>query len=366
MGMGAAEAQSRSRARQEPILEADLPIIDAHHHLWYQSQAVLGALNLNDDELGPLTKNLSFHPRYLFDELMADATCGHNVQATVYIEVHSMYRRTGPEHLRSVGEIEFANGVAAMAESGTFGAPRLCAAIVGGADLRRGTAVRETLEAQIAAGGKRYRGVRAAGIAYDERLPKLSGAIGSAPGTLADSSFREGFAELALFGLSCDIFLFEPQITELEGFARAFPGTQIILNHVGMPIGLGGLKGTLPERFPIWRDAIRAVARHPNVAIKLGGLGNAMCGFDNAGRPQDMGSEELAACWRPYIETCIEAFGAERAMFESNFPVDGVTADYPVIWNTFKRIVAGASAGEKAALFSETARRIYRIEPHEA
>jgi predicted TIM-barrel fold metal-dependent hydrolase len=342
-----------------------LPIVDAHHHLWYQTPRALDALDPNDEELGPLTQNYRVHPRYLFDELMADAMSGHNVRATVYVEVHSMYRRGGPAHLRSVGEIEFANGMGAMAESGTFGEPRLCAAIVGGADLRRGAAVRETLEAQMAAGGERYRGIRAAGVAYDERLPKLSRAIGSSPGTLADPTFREGFAELGPLGLSCDIFLFEPQIPELQGLARAFADTQIILNHVGMPTGLGGLKGKLVERFPIWRNAIRAVARHPNVALKLGGLGNAMCGFNTVGRPREMGSQELAEAWGPYIECSIEAFGPERTMFESNFPVDAVTAAYPVIWNTFKRIVSGASAAEKAALFSETAAKVYRLKVEE-
>ncbi len=350
-----------SQGLREPILDPGLPIIDAHHHLWFQSQETLDALDRDDEELGPLTQNYSFHPRYLFDELMADAASGHNVQATVYVEVHSMYRRSGPEHLRSVGEIEFANGMAAMAESGTFGPAKLCAAIVGGADLRRGEAVRETLEAHIAAGGTRYRGIRAAGIAHDERLPKLSALIG-APGTMADPEFRKGFAQLEPLGLSCDIFLFEPQIAELESLAAAFPDTQIILNHAGMPIGLGGLKGKHEERYPFWREAIRNVAQFPNVAIKLGGLGNAMCGFDYAGRPDSMGSEELAQAWRPYIEPCIEAFGPDRAMFESNFPVDGVTAHYPVIWNAFKRIVSEYAPAEKEAMFSGTASRIYRIE----
>lgn len=355
-------AQDTGEGPFEAILEPELPIVDAHHHLWFQSRAALAGLDREDEELGPLTQNFSFHPRYLFDELLAHATAGHNIRATVYVEVHSMYRRTGPEHLRSVGEIEFANGMAAMAESGTFGDPRLCAGIVGGADLRRGAAVRETLEAHIAAGGGRYRGIRAAGIACDERLPKLSKAIGSQPGTMADPAFCEGFAQLAPLGLSCDIFLFEPQITELKNLASAFPDTQIILNHVGMPTGLGGFKGTLAERFPIWCDAIRAVAEHPNVAIKLGGLGNAMCGFPQAGRPATMGSQELAEAWRPYIETCIKAFGPERGMFESNFPVDGVTARYPVVWNAFKRIAAGASPAEKAALFAGNASRIYLLD----
>ena len=72
-------------------------------------------------------------------------------------------------------------------------------------------------------------------------------------------------------------------------------------------------------------------------------------------------SEELAAGWRPYIETCIAAFGTERAMFESNFPVDKGSCGYAALWNAFKRIAAGCSAAEKAALFVGTATKFYRL-----
>jgi len=293
---------------------------------------------------------------------LADVRSGHNIRASVFVESHSMYKRSGPEHLRSIGEIEFAVGVAAMADSGIFGDAQLCAAIVSSADLRRGAATRETLEAQIAAGRGRLRGVRATGVAFDHRVPKLSKAIGSQPGTLNDSGFREGFAQLAPLGLSCDIFLFEPQIAELEDLAISFPDTSIVLNHVGMPIGLGGLKDTHAERFTIWQQSINRVAKCPNVFIKLGGLGNAMCGFPNAGQPKAMSSECLAEAWRPYIETCVDAFGPDRSMFESNYPVDAVTADYSVIWNAFKRIVAHVNPDARAALFSGTAARVYGLE----
>jgi L-fuconolactonase len=347
----------------EPILEPELPIIDAHHHLWFHPEAARpDEITPEDDEVGPLRKNFSRHPRYLFDELLADVTSGHNVRATVYVEVHSMYRRSGPEELRSVGEVEFANGVAAMAESGVFGDAKLCAGIIGGVDLRRGDAARGIMEAHLQAGGGRYRGIRAGGVAYDRRLPKLMALMHGESQVMASAKFRDGFKHLGQLGLSCDIFLFEPQLPELVELAHRFPDTQIILNHVGMPIGLGDYAGRHKERFPIWRESLFAVSRCANVALKVGGLGNAMCGLPPLGHPDAVASDELAELWRPYVECSIEAFGADRCMFESNFPVDGVTATYPVVWNAFKRIVRGASSSEKAALFLGAASRIYRLE----
>jgi predicted TIM-barrel fold metal-dependent hydrolase len=347
----------------EPILDPDLPIIDAHHHLWYHPEATAGEGPApGDNEVGPLLQNYRRHPRYLFDELLADATSGHAVRATVYVEVHSMYRRKGPPALRSVGEVEFANGVAAMSASGAFGDVELCAGIVGGADLRLGDVVSDVLEAHIVAGGGRYRGVRAGNTAYDAKLPRLMELMHSAPEILSDASFRDGFARLAPLGLSCDLFLFESQLPEIVGLAQRFPETQIILNHVGMPVGLGCYAGGHAERFPVWRESLRQAARCPNIALKVGGLGNAMCGFPSLGSPDAVGSAELAEQWRPYVETSIEAFGVDRCMFESNFPVDGVTARYPVVWNAFKRIVRSASAAEKAALFFGTAAKIYRLD----
>lgn len=356
-------SQAPATPLREPILEPDLPIIDAHHHLWYHPGADAPERQMpDDDELGPLQRNYSRYPRYLFDELLADATSGHNIRATVYVEVRSMFKQDGPEELRSVGEIEFANGMAAMAASGAFGDVRLCAAIVGDADLRLGDRVRPVLEAHIAAGGGRYRGIRAAGTAFEAKFTRLMPLMHSGPGVLADAGFREGFRHLGELGLSCDVFIFEPQLLDLIGLAEAFPDTPIVLNHVGMPIGLGVFAGTHRERFPIWRENLFAVARCSNVTLKVGGLGNAMCGFPSLGPPDAVGSEALAEAWRPYVETCIEAFGADRCMFESNFPVDAVTADYPVVWNAFKRIAAKASADEKAALFAGTAARVYRLD----
>ncbi len=305
------------------------------------------------------------HQRYLLDELLADLHAGHNVRATVYVEVHSMYRTDGPKAMRSLGEVEFANGVAAMAASGAFGDIAVCAGIVGSVDLRLGDAVREILLAHIQAGGGRYRGIRTQAVIFDAD-PEAIGGARNVPHLMLDRKFREGFRHLQPLGLSYDAWQLEYQLGELIDLARAFPQTQIIVNHLGGLFGLGSYSGQIEQRFAHWRTNISALASCPNVAMKLGGLGMPTCAlpsslFRQAPNPMPPTSLELARDWRPYIETCIEAFGVGRCMFESNYPVDAATAGYTVLWNAFKRIVAGASAAEKAALFSDTARRIYRL-----
>ncbi len=324
--------------RREEILEPDLPIVDPHHHL------------VQRPETG----------RYLLPELLADLGSGHDVTATVYLEWLSMYRGAGPAELRPVGEVEFANGVAAMSASGTYGKARVCAGIVGYADLALGAAVEQVLEAQIAAGGGRFRGIRFIAATHPDQA--AWGSMVSRPaGLLLDAKVREGFARLAPLGLGFDAWVYHTQLGELVDLARAFPATQIVLDHVGGAIGLGPYAGRRDEVFAEWSARIRELASCPNVHIKLGGLGMRMFGFTVHTHELPPGSEELAAAWRPYIETCIAAFGPERAMFESNFPVDKGSCSYHVLWNAFKRIAAGCSAAEKTALFSATATKFYRL-----
>lgn len=343
----------------EPIIEPDLPIVDAHHHLWFLPEAALAAMaarpTFTARALAPMYRH---HARYLFDEYLADVSSGHNVRASVYIDAHAMYRAGGPEKMKSVGEVEFVNGVAAMADSGLFGDVKICAAIVGGVDLTLGEAAEEVLAAHIQAGGGRYRGVRSP-VVYDED-PKILAA--GTPRLLLDAQFRAGFKKLHPLGLSFEAWIFEPQLPEVIDLARAFPETQIILNHVGAPIAVGRHEGQREARFPLWRDNIRTLSRCPNVAVKLGGLGIPFGAFKSYMASPPFTSEELAAEWKPYIETCIEAFGANRCMFESNFPVDSAAGSYAVIWNAFKRLATGASNDEKTALFSGTATRIYRLD----
>ena len=347
----------------EAIIEPELPIVDPHHHLWCYSQAVLDMLGQRDNLMTQaLLPAFRGNARYLFDELLADLNSGHNIRATVYVEVRSMYRRTGPQELRSVGEVEFANGVAAMAASGVFTDIAVCAGIVGNVDLRFGDRAKGVLEAQMQAGGGRYRGIRASHVVHDPHPEVLGAAFNGAPRLHLDGKFREAFRHLAPLGLSYDAWQLEYQLGELVDLVRAFPETQVVVNHLGGLFGVGPYRGRQEERFAAWHANIRALAECPNVAMKLGGLGMPMCGLPSSFAATAPGSRQLAEDWRPYIESCIEAFGSGRCMFESNYPVDFATARYPLIWNAFKRIASGASPDEKAALFGGTAARVYRID----
>ncbi|HLH73028.1 MAG TPA: amidohydrolase family protein, partial [Chloroflexota bacterium] len=323
----------------EEILEPELPIIDPHHHLWDRP---------------------SRGSRYLLDELLADLNTGHNIVATVFIQCRSMHRADGPEELRPVGETEFVNGIAAMSASGGYGPTRICAGIVGHADLRLGAQVQTVLEAHIRAGGDRFRGIRHI-VAWDADPETLNPGNPAPPGLLADRAFREGFARLAPLDLSFDAWLYHPQINELTDLARAFPDTRIVLNHVGGPLGIGSYAGHRDEVFAIWRRSIRELAGCPNVSVKVGGLGMRINGFGFEDAPAPPSSETLAVAWRPYVETCLEAFGTNRCMFESNFPVDKGSYPYAAYWNACKRLTRSASPDEKADLFQRTAARFYRI-----
>jgi L-fuconolactonase len=323
--------------RKEPILEPELPIVDPHHHLWQRPGW-----------------------RYLLDDLLLDTGSGHNIVATVYMEARSMYRDQGPVEMRPVGETEFANGIAAMCGSGICGKTRACAGIVGHADLRLGSRVEPVFSALIRAGGERFRGIRH-NVSWDADPSIVSPASPVRPGLLGDKTFREGFAVLSRLGLSYDVSLYHPQIKELADMAGAFPDTRIVLNHVGGVLGIGAYRGKRDEVFSSWAASIKALATRPNVYVKLGGLGQGHTGlgFDEQAEPPS--SEMIAARFRPYIETCIEAFGTSRCMFESNFPVDKISYSYHVFWNACKLMAKGASSTEKADLFGGTAARCYRL-----
>jgi L-fuconolactonase len=281
--------------------------------------------------------------------LLADLNRGHKVQATVYVECGSMYRADGPAALRPVGETEFVNGVAAMSASGLYGPIRACAGIVGHADLTLGGAVSEVLEAHMAA-SSRFRGIRHSASA-DADAGVLGPLAHRRPGLYLQDDFRAGFAGLAALGLSFDAWLLEPQLDDVVDLARAFPDTSLILDHVGTPLGTASYAGRREARFAGWRDKIRALAEAPNVSVKLGGLAMSFCNFRSFLSEPPAPSTQLAAEWKPYIETCIEAFGPERC-----------SCDYDVLWNAFKVIAAGYSTADKTALFSGTARRVYRLD----
>jgi len=280
--------------------------------------------------------------------------------ATVFVDCVAYYRAHGPAEMRPIGETEFANGVAAMAASGAYGPTRACAAIVSHADLLRGAAVREVLEAHVQAGNGRFRGIRHAG-GWDASAMIRNSHTHPPLGLYSQPKFREGFAQLAPLGLSFEAWQYHPQLPMVTELARTFEGTAIILNHVGGPLGTGPYAGQAEQTFVAWKRGMQELARSPNVSVKLGGLGMPIGLFDFHRRAVPATSMQLAEAWRPWIETCIDIFGASRCMFESNFPVDKASGSYAVLWNAFKRLAAGASADQRSSLFSGTAQRVYRL-----
>ena len=324
---------------QEPTLEPELPICDPHHHFW-------------DRRLQSLP-----YQRYLLDELNADISSGHNVRSTVFLEARSMYRPDGPVALRPVGEVEFVQGLAAASASGIYGPSRAAAAIIGHADLKRGAQVAPVLEALQAASPNRFRGIRhnvtwSPDPAVDNR---------ESEGILANATFRAGAKVLCDKGFSLDIMIAFPQMPEVADFARAVPELPIILNHIGALNRVGLYANREDEVRTAWQAGIAAVAACPNITLKLGGLGMPRMGFDWHTRAVPIGSEALAADMAPWMQYCIEQFGPARCMFESNFPPDKVSFSYHVMYNAFKRLSRAYSPAERAALFHDTAAKVYHI-----
>jgi len=326
---------------QEEALEPDLPIIDPHHHLWDQK---IGRVN----------------PKYFLEEMLEDTNAGHNIVATVFIECGAMFRADGPDHLKPLGETEFVNGIAAQSASGIYGPTRVAAAIVGTMDWRRGAGVAEILDQHITLGGGRFRGIRV-GATWDAS-PEVENHRTEPPeGLYGDATFREAFAELAKRDLSFESWCYHPQIPSLTDLARAHPDNRIVLDHFGGPIGVGPYADKKEEVFDIWKANIAELAKCENVVAKLGGLNMEVNGFDWHKNPKPPTSEELCEATRPYFEYTIEQFGPERCLFESNFPVDKVSCSYMVCWNSFKRLTANYSADEKALMYHDVAKRVYKL-----
>lgn len=334
-----AEGFSKTKeGRNEPILDPEIAIIDCHHHLFDRPTL-----------------------RYMMDDYLEDVRLGHNIRATVYIETQAMARPSGPDTLRPVGEVEFANGVGAMGLSGVFGPCRVAAAIVGFADMTLGERVAETLDRSLAAAPDRFRGVRQIALAHPDPDALRYLTHKPPPDLLKDARFLAAMTEVARRGLSFDATVLHLQLPELETVAARFETTPIILDHLGLAFAMDADAATRLEVFKDWREKLRSFARHPNAICKIGGLGTAYWGFGFNKRQQPATYQELAEAWKPYVETAIEAFGADRCMMESNFPNDGRSCGFVPLWNAMKTIVRDASKSEKAALFHDTAARVYRI-----
>jgi L-fuconolactonase len=328
----------RNEGYDEPIIDADIPIIDAHHHLFDRPPV-----------------------RYMFEDYLADVSTGHNVVASVYVETQAMARASGPELLRPLGEVEFANGVAAISASGGYGPCRVAAAIVGYADLRAGDRIAELLDRSLLIAPDRFRGIRQISLQHPSEIPYRYMTYPPPRGVMEEPGFRSGFRQLAQRSLTFDAAVFHNQLPDVAALAGAFPDTTIVLNHMGLAMAIGTDAAERREVFRNWHDAMRDLARHPNVVCKIGGLGLPFWGFCFETRSDRIGSLELASTWKPWVETAIEAFGVERCMMEGNYPHDSRSFGYVPLWNALKQVVRNFSADEKVALFSGTAKQVYRI-----
>ena len=321
---------------REQAIDPDLPICDPHHHVW--------------DYPGS---------RYLVDEFMADIGGGHRVDQTVFVECLQFYRDSGPAALRPVGETEYVDHAAASLRAAS-GGTEVAAGIVGFADLTLGGNVQHVLDAHLEA-SSRFRGIRHA-TAWHES-DKIHNAHTNPPaGLLGSSDFRAGLSCLERLDLSFDAWLYHPQLSELADLALAHPGLNIILDHMAGPLGIGPYAAHRDEVFAAWRTGMARLAKCENISVKLGGLTMTMSGFGWHKREKPPGSEELARAMAPYFKSCIEMYGPERCMFESNFPVDRASCSYTVLWNAFKRIAGEYSEAERSALLRDTAVRVYRLD----
>lgn len=320
----------------EEIRDPDQRIVDAHHHLY--------------DRPGT---------RYLADEFLQDLASGHDVRASVFVQARSMLRTQGPEAMKPVGETAYAAGVAELCASRGHQS-QVCAAIVGQADLMLGDAVLPVLQAHMEAGRGRFRGVRHV-AAWDADASLLNPAYPTTADLLETPAFRAAFAHLGVLGLTFDAWLLFPQIPRLTHLARAFPQVPIVLNHCGGVVGTGAYAGRRTEVYARWLASLRELARCPNVVVKLGGLGMPISGLGFDSSKGEPSSQDLADAWRPWMDACIELWGPDRCMFESNFPADRGSHGYATGWNAMKRIAQGASPQAKDALFWRSASRFYGL-----
>ena len=328
---------------QEPVLDPEAPVVDPHHHFW----------------------NRPF--LYETAELLADLTSGHKVVATVYTEAGRGYRTEGPEHLRPVGETAFMTAVAEASDR-AGNAPRICAGITGAGDLTAGEArVEELLNAHVAAGKGRFRGLRANIFLTFDTTTSAMVPLAGWEEAVDRSDFQTGVGVLARKGLALDLVAIHQQLPHVARLAGRFPDATMVVNHLA-PIAdfTGGAKPD--ELMAAWRRGIAALAPHANVHLKLGGLANPFMGHSLPAfrtlreRPKPPTSQELAELYRPMVSHAVDTLGPSRCMFESNFPVDKRCLSYRVLWNAFKRLARPYSDDERHALLMGTAARAYRLE----
>lgn len=325
---------------QEQAIEPDLPIIDAHHHLW---------------SVPPVPDRFE---AYDSDELFADMRgSGHRIVGTVLVDSHSNYSSSGPENLRVVGETQHAESVAEAALHHGEHVAGACCAIISSANLLHGEAVGEVLDAHMGA-SPRFRGIRHM-TAYDEMFGPIYGA--DSRGIMEQPEFRLGIKELGKRNLCFEAWLFQSQHNELVSLAREFAETTIIVDHMGGPLGIGRYADEKVESFQSWKRGLEGLAQCGNIYMKLGGLNQGFSGFVSEEQARPMTSSEICTQQGDHIRAAIDIFGPSRCMFESNFPADMIYTSYTVLWNSFKLMTGDLTKSDRSELFMNSALRAYRV-----
>lgn len=319
----------------EAAIDPQQKIVDPHHHLW-------------DPPSG----------RYLFQEFLDDIDTGHNITSTIFAPCHTMYRATGPEEMKPIGETEFVVGVGAMSDSGNYGKTRVCHGVIGALNLLDGDRNGHVLDAHLRVAGSRFKGIRGRTAWHESDQIRSSD---TPPGVMLDSRSQNAIRLIAQRGLSLDIWAFQTQFDDIAEVCHRFPDLVVVINHCGGPLAIGPYVGARQEMFAKWTAGIKQLGSFANAHMKIGGLGMRYPGFDFHKRELPPSSDELAAAWKPYVETCIEAFGPTRCMLESNFPVDKAMFSYANMWNAFKKLTSGYSPSHRDSLFHKTAEHVYRL-----
>lgn len=328
----AAEQQAWLDQVHEEIVDPERPIVDPHHHMW--------------------------RGRYVLEDLWADTETGHNVVKTVFIECRSEYRQDGPEHLRPVGETEF---MARIARASRGHGRAEISGIVAYTDLAQDSGrVRTVCDAHRDAGDGLFRGIRHGG-AYEPGRTSLWGDPATQPELYSRGDFRKSVALLGEMGLVYDTWHHHYQNASFADAARSAPGTVMVVNHLGSPVGSQRSADEPEEVLDQWKRDMVELAACENVVMKLGGLGMPSYHFGWHLRETPATSDEVLAAQRDYYLYAIDCFGPDRCMFESNFPVDKLSMSYHVYWNAMKKIAADFSENEKDMLFSGTATRVYNL-----
>ena len=313
-------------------LQPERPLIDAHHHLW-------------ETPANP----------YLAADFRLDAA-ELDVRQSVFVECMAGYRAGAERALRPLGETEFV-----VAATSAASEPGLAQGIIGFADLTLGAQVLPLLEGHCMTAPTRFRGIRHS-CTWDASEEVPNSHSRPPPSLYLRDDFREGFACLERQGLQFEAWCYHTQLDELLSLAKAFPRTDIVLDHVGGPLGIGVYANDKAGVFAQWCRSIDQLASCPNVVIKLGGMCMPLNGYGWHEKKLPPGSDELVQALQPWFSYCISRFGIERCLFESNFPVDKISCSYTVLWNAFKKIAANYSADDQDALLHDNALRVYKLQ----